>query len=376
MYKYLQPLGIQGGYWLAAVLAALGIGLGAAGLTDEALLLLAVAILFALGLLRAIRSDHLALKALLIAATETGFERSEQSVKGPLSDLQAGLDDLLRLLDRRRDAMAATLTEMRYSAQELSVNAAQVVSHSRHQSEATTAAAAAATEISQSTDEVAGRISTTRDAAQSARQLCDAGYRALQDTRQQAESVSAESCRTGEQIRQLGGSLGSVVSMSCIIREIAEQTNLLALNAAIEAARAGEYGRGFSVVADEVRALAQRSHDSAQGITRQTEVVTRDMEQVASHMAQMVERSETCLSGVAMAFDSLSEIVDASDQVAGEISAIAAVSSQQAVAAQEISHHIEQVATRAGENVYRATQTAEVARHLHAMVQTETEGEK
>jgi len=372
MQKYLRPLGSGGCLVLVAGLAAAAALLWLFGYQQWAAVLLVLALLCAMLSLWGLRLDQQDLQTSLKAAIEQGHLESDRSLKGPLAVLQPALDELLRLQARRIEALQATLTEMQYSAQELSVNAQQVVSHSKQQSEATASAAAAATEISQSSDEVTGRIAATRDAAQGARELCENGDRALDETRQQAEQVSKVAAETGRQLSSLEGSLESVVSMSFVIREIAEQTNLLALNAAIEAARAGEYGRGFAVVADEVRALAQRSQESANAITRQTEVVTEDMAQVAVHMAQVEQCSQTCLSEVAATQQALRQIVGRSEQVSDEIGAIAAVSIQQAAAAREISDHIEQIAVSAGDNVYRASQTAEVAHHLKCMVQPET----
>jgi len=372
MEKYLQPIGSRGCLYLVLSVTAIGCCMLALGRGDGALITLLLAAVLAIFCLWALSRDHQALSQQLsqLAGPESPVQ-GDIRLSGPLINLQAPVAELLKQHQRQFTSVHSNLTEMGYSASELAANADSVVVFSQQQSEATASAASAATQISHSVDEVTQRIKVTRDAAHAARETCEQGYQSLRVSREQMESVSAQASDTGMRLDAVNGSLSSVVAMSQIIREISEQTNLLALNAAIEAARAGENGRGFAVVADEVRALAQRSHDSANAITQQTDVVTEDMKQVAKHMHNVVESTGDCLGGVARAFDSLASIVTASEQMSDEISGIASASGQQAIAAREISEHIVGIASAARENVYRARQTSDVATHLRLMAQVE-----
>jgi methyl-accepting chemotaxis protein len=159
----------------------------------------------------------------------------------------------------------------------------------------------------------------------------------------------------------------NVTAMSQIISDIAGQTNLLALNAAIEAARAGEHGRGFAVVADEVRALAVRSQGSASEIATNIARVQESMQQVLVSMKNVVEKTDKSLQGVFSADESLKSILTTTDDVFGLIDEIAVAAGQQSIAAREISKHIETVADLANQNSYRAGQAAEIADHLHRL---------
>jgi len=162
----------------------------------------------------------------------------------------------------------------------------------------------------------------------------------------------------------LAGASKAVSSLSEDIVGIADQTNLLALNAAIEAARAGEYGRGFSVVADEVRALAARSQKSATDISENIKKVNAYMDGVEESMGLVLNQVAKCLTEASGTVENLKDISAGSISVVDQIQSIAVASEQQAVAAKEISNHIELVAASAQENSDMAKQTSEVAGYL------------
>lgn len=268
---------------------------------------------------------------------------------------------------RRNAEFRDAVKEMGYSSSELAGNANEVSSSAAFQSKATTSSAAAITEISHSIDDVSQRIVSARAAATAACELSESGAQALVTASDEVKQVAGLAQETQTRIAALEELMVKVTAMSRIIGEISEQTNLLALNAAIEAARAGEHGRGFGVVADEVRALAQRSQGSAADIATNILQVQTTMQQVRGSMGSVVEKTGKSMVEVERAEAALASINQRTRDVFSLIDDIAVAAQQQSQAAHEISQHIETVASLANENSGRAVQAAEIAEHLHRL---------
>ncbi|WP_442961808.1 methyl-accepting chemotaxis protein [Pseudomonas sp. BMS12] len=175
-----------------------------------------------------------------------------------------------------------------------------------------------------------------------------------------AEAVNQSSST----ITALGESSEEIHSIIQVINSIAEQTNLLALNAAIEAARAGEAGRGFAVVADEVRNLAARTAQSTQEITSMIERIKASTEQAVSSMQTGVQRVSDGVSLARQAGDSIGEIRGGAHRAAEVVEEISYTIGEQSKASNEVAQRVEQIARMSQQNSHTVDELANAAQRL------------
>ena len=262
--------------------------------------------------------------------------------------------------------VAATTASLAAAAEELSVNTTQLSKGGQEQAQQATQAAAAVEEMSATVTEMAknaqGVASTAQDANRAAGQGNDVVANSVTGMTRLAETVRT----SAERIQSLGHRSEQIGEIVKVIEDIADQTNLLALNAAIEAARAGEQGRGFAVVADEVRKLAERTTKATKEIADTIRTIQSD---TGGAVASMETGTREAQEGMAMANkagERLGEIVGAVQTVTGMIQQIAAAIEEQSTATDQIAGNIESVAAVSKRNeggLAQVTQaTGELAR--------------
>jgi methyl-accepting chemotaxis protein len=274
--------------------------------------------------------------------------------------MQAGLREMVGGSKRSAE-------ELGRAAAELKEAAGQSAHASEAQSEAASGMAAAVEEMSVSIDQVRDHAREARGVAANAGEESHAGGRVIHSTAGEMEHVAGAVNEAAGTIRELENYSKEISAVVNVIREVADQTNLLALNAAIEAARAGEQGRGFAVVADEVRKLAERTSESTHTIATVIEKVQAGARRAVQEMESGVARVQDGVKLAHRAGDSITGIQAGAEQVAHAVDDIGSAIDEQAVAAQEIAKGVERIAQMSEENSASVRQTSAAASRLHEL---------
>jgi methyl-accepting chemotaxis protein len=364
--KILKALGIGGSIGLTLIVHLLLI---ATMLTSQPIVLqifvLIVAVFIAVMTLFIFRQDQAALNSILDSIDTVNQEELIERIDGLIGDGQITLFHLASKERRMSQDFTDTVSEIAYSAKELSSTSNSLAHNTLQQSKATASIAAAVTEISHSIQDVAERMKSTSDSANESNRQAKHGRTIIDQVRGHMKEVAHCAEQTHIQLNDLDTQTKKVSSISGVIAVIADQTNLLALNAAIEAARAGEYGRGFSVVADEVRSLANRSSESALEISSTIEEMKKQMMAVKNSMDNVMTHAELTLQGSDDAQSALVEIANHTHTVSDMVLTMTEASGQQNEAARDISERVEEVAQAASENSVVAEQSSSIAIYLY-----------
>ena len=224
--------------------------------------------------------------------------------------------------------------------------------------------AATVEEMTVSVTHVADRAGETNQLAVRSGQVATEGAEVIGHTVEDINGIAQVVRSAAEHIDLLDQDSAKVNTVVAVIREVADQTNLLALNAAIEAARAGEAGRGFAVVADEVRKLAERTASSTQEIASTIGSMQTSAKSAAEGMRAAVDQVESGVARTAQASDSIREISQVSQDTEARVGEISEAIREQSVASTSIAQQVERIAQMTEENSAAAAATADTARHL------------
>ncbi|GAB3526663.1 methyl-accepting chemotaxis protein [Photobacterium alginatilyticum] len=257
--------------------------------------------------------------------------------------------------------------QLNHSAADSADAAAQRSQNIRHQQDEITMVATAVTEMASATQEIAGNAENTAKTAEQAVALTEEGHTQVGQSQSSIGNLAKEVNSAVGIIEDLNGHALKISSILATIRDIAEQTNLLALNAAIEAARAGEQGRGFAVVADEVRVLSQRTHTSTEEIQTMIETLQSTTKQAVTVMSDSHQLAETSVKDVDDAGISINNIANEINVISDMATQIASAAEEQSSVTAEISRNTEGVQEVANQMAGEAQEAAHQAEGLKAL---------
>ena len=276
----------------------------------------------------------------------TGLSRNDE-----ISAMGRALDGTCRQFEEVVGQVAGVARSMKEQSSSLSQAGERVVDGMQRQESATDRANALMGRNLAEVEEVVGHSDRAARYAEEVDRLSNGGIERVEATLGALQELTDRLDQAGAIIHQLdahGGEIGSVVDM---IRTVSEQTNLLALNAAIEAARAGEHGRGFAVVADEVRTLSMRTRESTDRIAEMIGSLKTTMHQAAELMADSGEYAARTLQEAEQAGGQLKEIDQAVSKIRDMNGRIAAAAQSQRDEAQELGSALQEIAVLAGEAI-------------------------
>lgn len=310
-----------------------------------------------------------------------------QELSGALAQLAQGEGDLTQRIDiRRMDEIGELAEKVNLFLSQMQGMLKGIVEHSHqlstqaqnandlstqaslrveHQQNDVNQIATAIHEMSATAAEVASHAELTASASQASASACDDGQAVIKKNRDSITSLANQVDSAAKVIRELESNAQSINQILSTIQGIAEQTNLLALNAAIEAARAGEQGRGFAVVADEVRVLSQRTHGSTEEIRTMIETLQSNTQHAVENMEASTKLADNSVEYAEHAHDSLVRITQAITEINDMALQIASAAEEQRAVSEDISRNTQGIKDASDDLANQTQQSSQSTSDMH-----------
>ena len=281
-----------------------------------------------------------------------------------IGKMGAALNRLLERLQGNLQSVARAAAQVAQSAETMSNASRQVAETSEAQSAAASEMAASMEELTVSINHVGDRATHTRERVASAGNLATEGENVVVEAVGDIDTIAASVSASADIINKLEAQSQKIATVVSVIKDVADQTNLLALNAAIEAARAGEQGRGFAVVADEVRKLAERTSTATIEIEQMISGIHIDTVEVVQAMDATLPEVDEGISAAEEAATALRQIKDGATTTLEHIREVADSTREQSLASDNIAQKVEEIASMVEETSAAMQASAETAARL------------
>ena len=296
----------------------------------------------------------------LTSRVEGQYQGDHAMIKDSINQMSESLDRALREVGEAVSATASASSQISSSSEEMAAGAQEQTSQAAE-------VASAVEEMTKTIVENSKNASDTAGTAKEAKGAAEAGGKVVEETVAGMKEIADVVKKSAGTVQELGKSSDQIGEIIGVIDDIADQTNLLALNAAIEAARAGEQGRGFAVVADEVRKLAERTTKATKEIAGMIKKIQLDTKGAVESMDEGTKKVDAGIALADKAGISLHEIVGISQKVTDMVTQIAAASEQQSSASEQISKNVEGISAVTGETAQGVQQIARAAEDLNRL---------
>jgi methyl-accepting chemotaxis protein len=288
------------------------------------------------------------------------YSGDHEKIKNSINNVSNCLGRTIAEVSQAVVAAASSANQISSSSEEMAVGA-------QEQSTQASEVASAVNQMSKTISETTKNTTTAAEASKNAGLVAKEGGKVVDRTIEGMIRISDVVKKSAETLQELGKSSNEIGEIVQVINDIADQTNLLALNAAIEAARAGEQGRGFAVVADEVRKLAERTSKATQEIAVMIKHIQKDTDDAVQSMKQGTKEVENGKMLAEKAGDSLKEIITGAERVANIVTLVAAASEEQSRASEQITQNIELITNVTQQSATGVKQIAQAAEALNQL---------
>ncbi|WP_148713724.1 methyl-accepting chemotaxis protein [Chitinolyticbacter meiyuanensis] len=288
---------------------------------------------------------------------------AEGSILGAVLRMQKSLRDMVSEIQRDAGQLAQHSSQISTASREISVAAGR-------QTDATASMAAAMEQLTVSINHISDNTADTEQSSREATGLAAEGVSQVNSATNAMETIAESVSQASGQIRELDSKAREISSIAAVIKEIAGQTNLLALNAAIEAARAGEQGRGFAVVADEVRKLAERTSSATIDIENMLASIQGETDSVVQVMDEALPRVQNGVELARHVADSLNHIHSGAEGTLHRLHEMSTATREQSQASNSIASRVEDISQMVEETTASIHRAADTAQEIERVAQS------